>query len=94
MMRWVNSPIQIGKCRLHPLIYTFPSEISAQDVGKKKAEPKTPHFLSLNQDIVAGYQKRKCRLKYVIHTPRARIEKRKKTAPVTQLCCSKNKQFI
>jgi hypothetical protein len=25
----------------------------AQDVEKKKAEPKTPHFLSLNQDIVA-----------------------------------------
>jgi len=30
----------------------------------KIAEPGTPHFLSLNQDIVAGVQKEKCRLKY------------------------------
>jgi hypothetical protein len=27
-----------------------------QDVEKKKAESKTPHFLSLNQDIVAQSQ--------------------------------------
>ena len=33
---------------------TFLGFAQAQDVGKKKAEPKTPHFLSLNQDIVAG----------------------------------------
>jgi hypothetical protein len=32
----------------------------------KKAEPGTPHFLSLNQDIVAGSQKVKCVLKYVM----------------------------
>jgi hypothetical protein len=41
----------------------------AQNVGKKKAEPKTPHFLSLNQDIVARSQEEKCGLKYVMHTP-------------------------
>jgi len=35
----------------------------AQDVGKKKAEPKTPHFLSLNQDIVAWSQKAKVEIK-------------------------------
>jgi len=33
----------------------------------KKAELKTPHFLSLNQDIVASPQDEKCGLKYVIH---------------------------
>ena len=33
---------------------------------RKKTEPVTPHFLSLNQDIVAGSQKRKCGLKYVM----------------------------
>jgi len=32
---------------------------------RKKAEPKTPHFLSLNQDIVADAQNQKCGLKYV-----------------------------
>ena len=31
---------------------------------RKKAEPKTPHFLSLNQDIVAGPQEGNCGLKY------------------------------
>jgi len=36
------------KWRLHPLIYTFPTRNPAQDIEKKKAEPKTPHFLSLN----------------------------------------------
>ena len=35
---------------------------------RKKAEPKTPHFLSLNQDIVAWSQDEKCGLKYVICT--------------------------
>jgi len=34
----------------------------------KKAEPRTPHFLSLNQDIVAWSQNEKCRLKYVMFT--------------------------
>ena len=56
-------------CGLHPLIHTFASGNSAQDVEKKKAEPKTPHFLSLNQDIVARSEKVKCGLKYVMHTP-------------------------
>ena len=42
-----------ANCGLRPLIYTFTSWDSAQDIEKKKAEPKTPHFLSLNQDIVA-----------------------------------------
>jgi len=54
------------KWRLHPLIHTIAPETSAQDVEKKKAEPKTPHFLSLNQDIVAWSQEEKCRLKYEI----------------------------
>jgi hypothetical protein len=40
-----------------------------QDIEKKKAESMTPHFLNLNQDIVGWSQKRKCGLKYVIHTP-------------------------
>jgi hypothetical protein len=31
----------------------------AQDVEKKKAEPRTPHFLSLNQDIVTWSQEEK-----------------------------------
>jgi hypothetical protein len=38
---------------LHPLIQTFLKFNQAQDVENKKAEPRTPHFLSLNQDIVA-----------------------------------------
>jgi len=40
-------------CRLHPLIHTSAGFAQAQDVEKKKAEPKTPLFLNLNQDIVA-----------------------------------------
>ena len=32
----------------------------------KKAEPGTPHFLSLNQDIVVCSQEEKCGLKYVM----------------------------
>ena len=35
----------------------------------KKAEPKTPHFLSSNQDVVVCSQEQKCGLKYVIHSP-------------------------
>ena len=49
--------------RLHPLIHTIAPETSAQDVEKKKAELKTPHFLSLHQNIVAGSQEQKCELK-------------------------------
>jgi len=56
------------KWELHPLIHTFLPEASAQDVEKKKAEPKTPHFLSSNQDIVASPQDEKCGLKYVMFT--------------------------
>ena len=40
-------------CKLHPLIPTTPFFTTAQHVEKKKTEPKTPHFLGLNQDIVA-----------------------------------------
>jgi hypothetical protein len=42
-------------------------------IQQKKAESRTPLFLSLNQDIVVWSQKEKCGLKYVIHTPRARV---------------------
>jgi hypothetical protein len=59
-----------ANCGLHPLIHTFTARDLAQDVEKKKVEPKTPHFFSLNQDIVAWSQKQKCGLKYVMHSPR------------------------
>jgi len=42
-----------------------PQEPQHQMLRRKKAEPKTPHFLSLNQDIVAWSQEEKCGLKYV-----------------------------
>jgi hypothetical protein len=64
MMSNKNSDLITAK--LHPLIHTIAPETLAQDVEKKKAELKTPHFLSLNQDIVAWSQKEKCGLKYVI----------------------------
>jgi hypothetical protein len=51
--------------RLHPLIHAFPRFAQAQDLVKKKAELKTPHFLYLDQDIVAWSRKQKCGLKYV-----------------------------
>ncbi|MGB6279370.1 MAG: hypothetical protein WBG91_04090, partial [Syntrophobacteria bacterium] len=35
---------------------------------RKNAKPRTPHLLSLNQDIVAWSQGEKCGLKYVIYT--------------------------
>ena len=57
-----------AKCKLHPLIYTIASESSAHNVEKKKAEQKTPHFLSPNQDIVVCAQEVKCELKYVMFT--------------------------
>jgi hypothetical protein len=56
----------LSKFTLHPLIHTIAPETSAQDVEKKKAEPKTPHFLSLKQDIVVCSYEEKCGLKYVI----------------------------
>ena len=52
MMRKVNPSRPLGKWGLHPLIHTLLGFASAQDLEKKKTEPKTPHFLSLNQDIV------------------------------------------
>ena len=52
-------------CGLHPLIHTLLEFNLAQNIEKKKAEPRTPHFLSLNHDIVARSQEEKCRLKYV-----------------------------
>jgi hypothetical protein len=55
-----------AKCELHPLIHTLLVFASAQDLEKKKAEPKTPHFLSSTQDIVASPQDQKCGLKYVM----------------------------
>ena len=64
----------VHKCELHPLIHTFSFLNSAQDLEKKQAEPKTPHFLSWNQDIVPWSQKQKCGLKYVIHSPRVWME--------------------
>jgi hypothetical protein len=57
----------MGECGLHPLIYTLLKLNLAQDIEKhKKAEPGTPHFLSLNQYIVAWSQEEKCGLKYDI----------------------------
>jgi hypothetical protein len=53
-------------CILHPLIHIFPGFAQAQDVGKKKSGAKNPHFLSLNQDVVASPQDEKCGLKYVM----------------------------
>lgn len=46
--------------RLHPLIYTLIGFIQAQNVEKKKAESRTPLFLSLSQDILAWSQEEKC----------------------------------
>jgi len=63
-----NSPPPVRSCELHPLIHTLPPKSSTQDLEKKKAEPRTPHFLSLNQNIVAWSQEEKCGLKYVIYT--------------------------
>ncbi len=45
-----------AKCALHPLIHTLLKFNLAQDIEKEKTEPRTPHFLSLNQDIVARSQ--------------------------------------
>jgi len=53
---------------IYVTISQSPPETSAQDVEKKKAEPRTPHFLSLNQDSVAALQEQKCGLKYVMFT--------------------------
>ena len=42
---------------LHP--FTFPPWKVQHKMLRKKAEPRTPHFLSLNQDIVAWSQEEK-----------------------------------
>jgi len=52
---------------IYVTISQSPPETSVLDAQKKKAEPKTPHFLSLSQDIVGSSQDEKCGLKYVIH---------------------------
>jgi hypothetical protein len=66
LMRNANPLRSLRKFRLHPLIHTLLKFNLAQNVEKKKAEPKTPHFPSSNQDIVAWSQEEKCGLKYVI----------------------------
>jgi hypothetical protein len=67
----------------HPLIHTLLDFNLAQDLEKKKAEPRTPHFLSLNQDIVARPQEAKCALKYVIHTPQNKKAEPFLTLPIS-----------
>ena len=65
-MRYVKAFRSLSKFVLHPLIHTLLDFTVAQDLEKEKAEPKTPHFLSLNQDIVVRSKEGKCGLKYVI----------------------------
>ena len=55
--------VQITSLNLH---FT-PQKPQHQMLRRKKAEPKTPHILTLNQNIVASPQDEKCGLKYVIH---------------------------
>ena len=55
-------------CGLHPLIHTLLELTQAQDVEKKKAELKTPHFFGLNLHIVPWSKDAKWGLKYVIHS--------------------------
>jgi len=62
----VDSLLAMQNFILHPLIHTGLEFKVAQDVGNEKAEPRTRHFLSLNQDIVAGAQMQMCELKYVM----------------------------
>jgi hypothetical protein len=51
---------------LHPLIHTLLELTQAQDVEKKKAELKTPHFFGLNLHIVPWSKDAKWGLKYEI----------------------------
>ena len=53
-------------CALHPLIHTFPFLNSAQDIEKKKAEPKTPHFLGSNQDMHEQQSYKRFRYRIVV----------------------------
>ena len=61
-----SRPGSLLKCVLHPLIQTSLGFARAPDVEKKKAEPRTPHFPGLSQDIIAWSQEGKWGLKYVI----------------------------
>jgi len=68
---WVNRLAQKGggKVWITSLNSHFPHQKPQPKMLKrKKAEPKTPHFLSLNQNVVAWSQEQKCGLKYVIST--------------------------
>jgi hypothetical protein len=60
-MRYVSAIRSLSKCGLHPLIHTLLESNLAQNLEEKKAEPGTPHSLSLNQDIVARSQEAKWR---------------------------------
>jgi len=62
--KYTGKAFLVRKCRLHPLIHTSLGFAQAQDVEKKKAEPKTSHFLSLNQDVVDRSKGEKWVLKY------------------------------
>jgi len=65
--------VKESECALHPLIHIPLRIAQAQDVEKKKAEPRTPHFVSLNQDIVGWSQGGKCELKYEILSPTRKV---------------------
>ena len=52
----LNSFRSQPKFTSHPLIYTRLGFAQAQDVENKKADQKTPLFLSLNLDIVTCSQ--------------------------------------
>ena len=56
-----------------PLIHISLGFAQAQDVENKEAEPRTPHFLSLTQDIVAQSKSQKCGLKYVMGSFRRQL---------------------
>jgi len=71
----MNREVHVGFCEsvgvkfpraTRPLIHTLLKFNLARDVEKKKAEPRTPHFLSLDQDIVACSLEAECGLKYDI----------------------------
>jgi hypothetical protein len=69
----MNPSHQLRYYIFHPLIHTFLGFAQAQNV-EKKSEAEAPHFLSLNQDIVAMSQVDKCGLKYVIHISWIRMD--------------------
>jgi hypothetical protein len=47
--------------------------MASMECWNKKAEPRTPHFFSLNQNIVAWSQEAKCRLKYEMLSPTRKV---------------------